>query len=138
MFSRARIEETGDTNFITGEIVSRKSLMEENERVTAMKKKPADFENLLLSISKVSLSTDSWLSAASFQETNRVLISASTEGKIDHLKGLKENVIIGKLIPVGTGYDKELVIPAPLPERPKPNIDTTVEVSALETLEDIE
>ncbi len=138
MFSRARIDEPGDTKFITGEIVSRQSLMGENERVIKSKKKPAQYENLLLSISKVSLSTDSWLSAASFQETNRVLINASTEGKIDHLNGLKENVIIGKLIPVGTGYDFDLVTPAPLLEINKPNIDTTVEVSEKEILEEIE
>ncbi len=64
-------------------------------------------EELLLGITKVSLSTESFLSAASFQETNKILIEASTTGKIDYLKGLKENVIIGKLIPVGTGYKKE-------------------------------
>jgi DNA-directed RNA polymerase subunit beta' len=131
MFSRARIEEPGDSNFIIGEIVSRKSLMDENERVTKTKKKPAIYENLLLPISKVSLSTDSFLSAASFQETNRVLIAASTEGKIDHLKGLKENVIIGKLIPVGTGYDPTLVTPAPLPERPVQRIDSTVDIDKM-------
>lgn len=127
MFSRARIEEPGDTKFITGEIVSRRSLITENERVSKEKKKAAQFENLLLPISKVSLSTDSWLSAASFQETNRVLIGAATEGKVDHLRGLKENVIIGKLIPVGTGYDTTLVTPAPLEPRPEPrrNLDTT-------------
>lgn len=137
MFSRARIEDPGDTKFITGEIVSRKSLMEENESVTKEKKRAAQYENLLLSISKVSLSTDSFLSAASFQETNRVLIAASTEGKVDHLKGLKENVIIGKLIPVGTGYDSELVTPAPLPERPvQVQVDTTVEVSEKDSLEE--
>lgn len=134
MFSRARIEEPGDTDFIIGEIVSRKTLMEENERVTKLKKKSADYENLLLPISKVSLSTDSFLSAASFQETNRVLISASTEGKVDHLKGLKENVIIGKLIPVGTGYDPNLVTPAPLPEPYKMVIDTTEKENVEESL----
>lgn len=114
MFSRARIDDPGDTRFIIGEIVSRKVLMEENERVVKEGKRPAIFENLLLPISKVSLSTDSWLSAASFQETNRVLIAASTEGKIDYLQGLKENVIIGKLIPVGTGYDPSIVEVRPL------------------------
>jgi DNA-directed RNA polymerase subunit beta' len=132
MFSRARIEEPGDTTFIIGEIVSRKTLMEENERVSKLKKKPADFENLLLPISKVSLSTDSFLSAASFQETNRVLIAASTEGKVDHLKGLKENVIIGKLIPVGTGYDSTLVTPAPLPAPYPPVIDTATNKETIE------
>jgi DNA-directed RNA polymerase subunit beta' len=133
MFSRARIEEPGGTRFITGEIVSRQTLMDENEKTKAEKGKMAEYENLLLPISKVSLSTDSWLSAASFQETNRVLISASTEGKVDNLKGLKENVIIGKLIPVGTGYDKELVTPAPLPVREEVvGIDTTTVEENLE------
>lgn len=133
MFSRARIEEPGDTNFITGEIVSRRRLMEENE---ATKGKKAEYENLLLPITKVAGSTDSFLSAASFQETNRVLIAASTEGKVDNLRGLKENVIIGKLIPVGTGYDSTLVTPAPLPEKPTVSIDTTA-VPFNENLEDL-
>jgi DNA-directed RNA polymerase subunit beta' len=125
MFSRALIEDPGNTSFIMGEIVSRKNLMEENDRVKKEGGKISEYSNLLLSISKVSLTTDSWLSAASFQETNRVLISASTEGKIDYLRGLKENVIIGKLIPVGTGYDPSLVTPAPLEEKEEKGIDTT-------------
>jgi len=107
MFSRAMIEEPNDTTFIVGEIVSRNSLEKENRRVKAKKGKEADSENLLLSITKVSLSTDSFLSAASFQETSKILIEASTKGKVDELKGLKENVIIGKLIPVGTGYTEK-------------------------------
>lgn len=126
MFSRARIEEPEDSIFITGDIVSRRSLLEENERVKNEGKVPAKFENLLLSISKVSHSSDSWLSAASFQETNRVLISASIEGRVDYLRGLKENVIIGKLIPVGTGYDPSIVTVAPDVESVKmPDVDTT-------------
>ncbi|MBW6431712.1 DNA-directed RNA polymerase subunit beta', partial [Patescibacteria group bacterium] len=126
MFSRARIEEPEDSIFITGDIVSRRSLLEENERVKNEGKVPAKFENLLLSISKVSHSSDSWLSAASFQETNRVLISASIEGRVDYLRGLKENVIIGKLIPVGTGYDPSIVTVAPDVEITKmPDVDTT-------------
>ncbi len=133
MFSRARIEDPGDTIFITGDVVSRRSLVEENERVKSEGKEPAKFENLLLSISKVSHSSDSWLSAASFQETNRVLISASIEGRVDYLRGLKENVIIGKLIPVGTGYDPSIVTPAPLPEKPEIiDIETTEEKSVEE------
>ncbi len=124
MFSRARIDDPGDTKFITGDIVSRRSLLDENTRVKKVGKKPANFENLLLSISKVSHSSDSWLSAASFQETNRVLIAAAIEGKVDYLKGLKENVIIGKLIPVGTGYDSSIVTPGPIEKR-NDNVDTT-------------
>jgi len=136
MFSRARIEDPGETSFITGEIISRRMLLEENEKTKKSGKKVAAYENLLLPISKVSLSTDSWLSAASFQETNRVLIAASTEGKIDNLQGLKENVIIGKLIPVGTGYDSEMVIPDPLPERPLADLDTTLTDVSKESLEE--
>lgn len=126
MFSRARIEDPGDTIFITGDIVSRRSLLEENERISDEGRAQAKYENLLLSISKVSHSSDSWLSAASFQETNRVLISASIEGRVDYLRGLKENVIIGKLIPVGTGYDPSIVTLPPEMENEKPlDLDTT-------------
>lgn len=129
MFSRARIEEPGDSVFITGDIVSRRTLLEENDRLRKEGKKPAEYENLLLSISKVSHSSDSWLSAASFQETNRVLIAASIEGKVDYLRGLKENVIIGKLIPVGTGYDSSIVTPAPLPEKQERIIPERIDLS---------
>ncbi len=106
MFSRLKIEEPGDTSFVSGNIVSRTSFMEENDRVKKAGGKKATGTNLLLSITKVSLSTDSFLSAASFMETNRILIDASTKGKVDNLRGLKENVIIGKLVPVGTGFNK--------------------------------
>jgi DNA-directed RNA polymerase subunit beta' len=129
MFSRARIEEPGDSIFITGDIVSRRTLLEENDRVKKEGKKLAEYENLLLSISKVSHSSDSWLSAASFQETNRVLIAASIEGKVDYLRGLKENVIIGKLIPVGTGYDSSIVTPAPLPKREERIVTESIDSS---------
>ncbi len=104
MFSRVMIEEPNDTNFVSGDIVSQTSLQEENSRVLTEKGKPATFEQLLLPITKISTSSDSWLSAASFQETTRVLIGAAIRGKHDHLRGLKENVIIGRLIPVGTGF----------------------------------
>ena len=75
-----------------------------NETLVAEKKQPAKYNQLLLGITKASLSTDSFLSAASFQDTTRVLIAAATSGKVDHLYGLKENVILGRRIPVGTGY----------------------------------
>ena len=100
MFSKVRIIEPHETSFVVGEVVSKARFKEENSKV----KKKAEAESLLLSITKVSLWTDSFLSAASFQETSRTLIEAASRGKIDRLKGLKENVIIGKLIPVGTGY----------------------------------
>ncbi|MEI6266535.1 MAG: DNA-directed RNA polymerase subunit beta' [bacterium] len=108
MFSRCRIDEASGTPFIAGEIVSRSSLQRENNLTKKAKTKPAEFTNLLLSITKVSITTDSFLSAASFQETSRVLIGAAVAGKVDDLRGLKENVIIGKLIPAGTGFAKSL------------------------------
>ena len=106
MFSRALIIDPGQTNFLAGQVVEQASLQEENARAKNKGLKPAEAQSLLLGITKVSLSTDSFLSAASFQETARVLIDAAVQGKIDKLKGLKENVIIGKLIPAGTGFRK--------------------------------
>ncbi len=103
MLRRVQINEVGDTRFITGEQVERADLLEENERVTADGKNPATFEYVLLGITKASLSTDSFISAASFQETTRVLTEAAIMGKRDDLRGLKENVIVGRLIPAGTG-----------------------------------
>ena len=105
MFSRVMIEESGDTSFVTGDIVSRAAVAEENARVVAEGKKPAEYSQMLLGISKVSIYSDSFLSAASFQDTTRVLISSAISGRVDHLKGLKENVIIGRKIPVGTGIE---------------------------------
>lgn len=106
MFSRLRIKDPGDSVFTVGEIVSREKFMQENSALKKLKKTPAKALSILLGISQVALNTDSFLSAASFQETSRVLIRASLEGREDKLKGLKENVIIGKLIPVGTGFRK--------------------------------
>ena len=103
MFSRVQIEEPGDGHFVTGDIVSKASVVEENRRLTAEGKEPAQFTQLLLGITKVSIWSDSWLSAASFQDTTRVLINAAVTGRVDTLYGLKENVIIGRKIPVGTG-----------------------------------
>ena len=104
MFSRVQIEEVGDSEFVNGDIVSKLAVVETNEKLIAEKKKPTVYTQLLLGITKASLSTDSFLSAASFQDTTRVLIAAATSGKIDKLYGLKENVILGRKIPVGTGY----------------------------------
>src|SRR4029078_5335904 len=103
MFSRVQIEEAGDRDFVTGDIVSKLSVEDVNEQLKGKGKNPAKFTQLLLGITKASLSTDSFLSAASFQDTTRVLIAAATSGKVDHLYGLKENVILGRPIPVGTG-----------------------------------
>jgi DNA-directed RNA polymerase subunit beta' len=104
MFSRIRVKEPGDSIFTASEVVERARFLEENVRLKKEKKKPAKGAPILLGISRVALTTDSFLSAASFQETSRVLIKAAIEGKEDKLRGLKENVIIGKLIPAGTGF----------------------------------
>ncbi|MFM8812255.1 MAG: DNA-directed RNA polymerase subunit beta', partial [Methylophilaceae bacterium] len=103
MLRRVRITDAGDTSFIMGEQVERADVLAENEKVVAENKRPASFEYVLLGITKASLSTDSFISAASFQETTRVLTEAAILGKRDDLSGLKENVIVGRLIPAGTG-----------------------------------
>ncbi len=103
MFGRVQIEDAGDSEFVTGDVVSKQSVAEANEALTRAGKQPVVYNQLLLGITKASLSTDSFLSAASFQDTTRVLIAAATSGKVDKLYGLKENVIIGRKIPVGTG-----------------------------------
>ena len=109
MFSRVRIKDAGETLFTPGEIVEKPHFREENKKAIREGRKPARAAQLLLGITKVALTTSSFLSAASFQETARVLINAAIEGKEDGLKGLKENVIIGRLIPAGTGYRKRVV-----------------------------
>ena len=103
MLRRVVITDPGDTKFITGEQVERSEMLDENEKALAENKRPATYDNLLLGITKASLSTDSFISAASFQETTRVLTEAAIMGKRDELRGLKENVIVGRLIPAGTG-----------------------------------
>ena len=103
MLRRVSIVDAGDTNFITGEQVERAEVMIANEAAIAAGKEPARFDNVLLGITKASLSTDSFISAASFQETTRVLTEAAIMGRKDDLRGLKENVIVGRLIPAGTG-----------------------------------
>jgi DNA-directed RNA polymerase subunit beta' len=103
MLRRVSIVDPGETRFITGEQVERADVLDENDRAVAKGKKTAVFEYMLLGITKASLSTDSFISAASFQETTRVLTEAAIMGKKDDLRGLKENVIVGRLIPAGTG-----------------------------------
>jgi len=103
MLRKIEISNAGDTKFLKGEQVERSRLLEENERVMAEGKLPAIYEPVLLGITKASLATDSFISAASFQETTRVLTEAAVSGKVDDLRGLKENVIVGRLIPAGTG-----------------------------------
>ncbi|MFH0856404.1 MAG: DNA-directed RNA polymerase subunit beta' [bacterium] len=104
LFSKVFIKDPGDSLCLSGEIMDITEVLKINDDLLKDGKKPCKFEKLLLGITKVSLSTKSFLSAASFQETSRVLINAAISGKIDHLEGLKENVIIGRLIPTGTGF----------------------------------
>ena len=106
MISRMRIVDAGDTNLLVGKVVSVNKFTDENKKVILQGKKPATARPLMLGITKASLETDSFLSAASFQETTRILTDAAIKGKVDKLEGLKENVIIGKLIPAGTGVKK--------------------------------
>jgi len=115
MLRRVAVDDAGETRFIQGEQVERADLLKENEIVEAEGKKPATFNYMLLGITKASLSTDSFISAASFQETTRVLTEAAIMGKKDDLRGLKENVIVGRLIPAGTGmaYHKVRKTPPP-------------------------
>jgi DNA-directed RNA polymerase subunit beta' len=103
MLRRVQITDAGDAPFIPGEQVERSELLDENDKAIAKGGRPALYENILLGITKASLSTDSFISAASFQETTRVLTEAAIMGKRDELRGLKENVIVGRLIPAGTG-----------------------------------
>ena len=106
MLKKIRIEEKGDTEFLPGTMVDVLEFEEVNEQLVAEGKEPATGEQIMLGITKASLATESFLSAASFQETTKVLTEAAIKGKVDHLVGLKENVIIGKHIPAGTGMKK--------------------------------
>ena len=103
MLRKVEISESGDSSFIKGDQVELTQVLEENEQLASQDKFPAKYERILLGITKASLSTESFISAASFQETTRVLTEAAVTGKRDHLRGLKENVVVGRLIPAGTG-----------------------------------
>ena len=124
MMKKGKVEEPGDTGLIQGAVVDRSEVYRRNARLAEEnaadggERQPARFQPILLGITKASLATDSFMSAASFQETTRVLTDAAIKGKVDPLQGLKENVIIGKLIPAGTGlvsYEEEPEPPAPQP-----------------------
>ncbi|BFL72790.1 MULTISPECIES: DNA-directed RNA polymerase subunit beta' [Anaerococcus] len=106
MLKKVKIDESGDTEFLPGSLQERREVNAINEKLIEEGKRPAEYTQELLGITKASLATDSWLSAASFQETTRVLTDASIKGKVDDLMGLKENIIIGKLIPAGTGMKR--------------------------------
>ena len=120
MIRWVRIEDVGDTEFLVDEQTDKFRFLEENERVIAARGRPAQGRPLLLGITKASLSTDSFISAASFQETTRVLTEASISGKVDHLRGLKENVTMGRLIPAGTGFEYYRRVQIPPDEPPPP------------------
>jgi DNA-directed RNA polymerase subunit beta' len=104
MLRKTKIEDAGDSNFIEGEVVERRRLYDENQKLISENMRPASFNNILLGITRAALLTESYLSAASFQETTRVLSEAAISGREDKLRGLKENVIVGRLVPAGTGY----------------------------------
>ncbi len=136
MLSRVAIKEAGDTDFMKGEIVGKSKFLETNRSIKKAKKEPAKAVQRIFGVTRVALTTESFLSAASFQETARVLVAAAVERKLDTLRGLKENVIIGKLIPVGTGYrgldpEKLVALRAKLTTRTEPdNVVAPTENSA--------
>jgi len=103
MLRKVEITDMGESSFVKGEQVELYAVLEENEKLQLDGRLPAKYERLLLGITKASLATESFISAASFQETTRVLTEASVTGKKDNLRGLKENVVVGRLIPAGTG-----------------------------------
>jgi DNA-directed RNA polymerase subunit beta' len=129
MMRWVRVEDVGDTEFLVDEQVDKFRFMEENERVIGAGGRPATAQPLLLGITKASLSTESFISAASFQETTRVLTEAAISGKIDYLRGLKENVTMGRLIPAGTGFwwYRHLAIPPDEPPPPPPIVQPSDE-----------
>ncbi|HET7452968.1 MAG TPA: DNA-directed RNA polymerase subunit beta', partial [Thermoanaerobaculia bacterium] len=135
MMRSVKIEEVGDTEFLIDEQVDRFRFTEENERVIAAGGEPAIGRPLLLGITKASLSTDSLISAASFQETTRVLTEAAISGKVDSLRGLKENVIVGRLIPAGTGmsFYRDVV----LEKEDIPEVEPVVEEFLTDNLDDL-
>ena len=130
------IEYVGDTNFLEGEKVDKIKFYEENARVIAEGGEPARFQPLLLGITRASLTTESFISAASFQETTKVLTEAAVSGKIDYLLGLKENVIIGHLIPAGTGIEKYRGLKAVIEDEEESEVEGSIgeskEISALD------
>ena len=106
MLKRVEVKDPGDSELLNGEVIDLIDINIINNKLRENKKKPATFERVLLGITKASLQTNSFISAASFQETTRVLTDASIKGKTDSLEGLKENVIVGRLVPAGTGLTK--------------------------------
>ena len=135
MLKKVRVENAGDTELLPGQLVDKVALEKENARVKKEKKEQATVEPLILGITKASLATESFLSAASFQETTKVLTDASIEGKVDHLLGLKENVIIGKLIPAATGLKRYRGVEiGPSEKVPKETYERAALLAALEEI----
>jgi DNA-directed RNA polymerase subunit beta' len=124
MMRKVQVTDPGASNFIAGEQAERRAVMEANRKLEAEGKPPVTFEPVLLGITKSSLSTDSFISAASFQETTRVITEAALAGKVDWLKGLKENVVLGRLIPAGTGFASHLVPQPEILEKSEPATGT--------------
>ena len=106
MLKKVEVKSSGDSSYLPGEVIDRIKFENSNDKLVAEGKKPAIGERVLMGITKASLQTESFISAASFQETTRVLTDAAIRGKTDSLDGLKENVIVGRLIPAGTGFTK--------------------------------
>ena len=131
MLKRQRIDESGDTEFLPGSLVDRLVVEDTNKALIAEGKAPAVVSDVILGITKAALATESFMSAASFQETTKVLTDAAIKGKVDKLIGLKENVIIGKLIPAGTGIDRyrNVKIETEQPEIIEDDVEDTEEVS---------
>ncbi len=138
MMRWVKIEDVGDTEFLVDEQTDKFRFLEENERVIGSGGRPAQGRPLLLGITKASLSTDSFISAASFQETTRVLTEASISGKVDHLRGLKENVTMGRLIPAGTGFEYYRHVQIPPDEPPPPPVPPQPSDDELELERDME
>ena len=124
MLRRITVIDSGDTDLLPGELTDRARFTAANRKAVSEGRQPASGRDELMGITKASLATDSWLSAASFQETTRVLTQAAMEGKEDPLLGLKENVIIGKLIPAGTGLDRYTKVTVEPTEEAKANLFT--------------
>ena len=107
MMRTVEIEESGDTNLLPNELINKSDLHDINKKIMSEELKPAKYKPMIMGITKASLATTSFISAASFQETTRVLTEAAVKGSIDKLRGLKENVVVGRLVPAGTGYTTE-------------------------------
>ncbi|MBI5033236.1 MAG: DNA-directed RNA polymerase subunit beta' [Chloroflexi bacterium] len=130
MLRRVRVRSSGDTDLLPGEILDRKAFDERNSRVAEAGGNPATAQPILLGLTRSALATESFLAAASFQETSRVLTDAAVRGRVDQLRGLKENVILGKLIPVGSGFRKEMLTAIDLGPAPTVTVDDISEESS--------